>query len=175
MRRDKINALVLLAFAATWSAGCASRTPFTKELREAEALTDAEVQSLQFYLGGRIVLQRETSSTERAVAGHQLVKQHGKTIDEIAVENDTPGIATKVSATEICVSFDPEDALRFVSEGNERSFGYYRFLPEASPVNYAGRVYQTPEGVRTAVLTIDMDQLSKLIKNRRTLKGRRLD
>jgi hypothetical protein len=101
--------------------GCASGlVPFTHEIREQNRLTDDEIKNLQFYVSHKITLRRELESGSRQVTGsHKLVLTSGKSIEEVVVEEKTPGIALAVKGTVISISFEPGSSLDFVVEGGK--------------------------------------------------------
>jgi hypothetical protein len=105
-------AVVLLGGALV---GCASsRIPFTHEVRTQYRLSDDEVRNLQFYVSHTITLRRELSATDRQVTGgHQLVLTSGKVIEEVVIEDGTPGVAVAIGRDAIAVSFDVGSQLEF--------------------------------------------------------------
>jgi hypothetical protein len=117
-----------LAFAAAiaiglFVTGCgAGLVPFTHELREQNRLTDDELKNLQFYVSHKITLRRELESGGRQVTGsHKLLLTSGKSIEEVIVEDRTPGIAVGVKGVVVSISFEPGSALDFVVEGGRPS------------------------------------------------------
>src|SRR5688572_25678009 len=104
MLRDILRALastpVLLGCLAATSAatsGCASYVPFTEELRTQNDLREAELRNLQFYTSDEVVLRREASSTGRQITpGHRLILLSGKTVEEVVIEEHTPGVVSKL-------------------------------------------------------------------------------
>jgi hypothetical protein len=99
--------------------GCgAGLIPFTHELREQHRLTDGEIRNLQFYVSHKITLRRELESGGRQVTGsHKLLLTSGKSIEEVVVEEKTPGIALNVKGAVISISFEPGTSLDFGVEG----------------------------------------------------------
>jgi len=116
--RSPLAAAVALAI-GLFTTGCASGlVPFTHELREQNRLTDDEIKNLQFYVSHKITLRRELESGSRQVTGsHKLVLTSGKSIEEVVVEEKTPGIALAVKGPVISISFEPGSSLDFVVEG----------------------------------------------------------
>lgn len=112
--RSWTTALLALALVPAL-AGCgAGRIPFTHEIRSQYRLTDAEVKNLQFYVSHTVTLRRELDATSRQVTGgHKLVLTTGKVIEEVVVEEDTPGVATAVGPDTITVSFDVGSSMVF--------------------------------------------------------------
>ncbi len=128
MLRDMLRALTsfppavtgLLAMAAIASSGCASYVPFTEELRTQNDLREAELRNLQFYLSDDVVLRREASSTGRQVTpGHKLILLSGKTVEEVVLEEHTPGVVTKLGEGWMTVDFGADTKLEFAVHGTE--------------------------------------------------------
>lgn len=115
------NAASLFAAAAVFalfSTGCSSFVPFTYELRAGHHLTDDEVKNLQFYSSHTITLRREVQSQDRQITpGHKLRLVSGKSVEEVVIPAKTPGVAMRVSAQAISVSFVTGTSLDFVVRG----------------------------------------------------------
>ncbi len=122
--------------------GCgAGLVPFTHELREQNRLTDVEIKNLQFYVSHKITLRRELESGGRQVTGsHKLLLTSGKSIEEVVVEDGTPGVAVDVKGPVLSISFEPGTSFDFVVEGGKplaatASAGGRRSLPNPFPGN----------------------------------------
>lgn len=108
-----------LACLAASAAGCASsRVPFTQALRVEHGLGDEDVKGLQFYVSETVTLRREATLGRREVTpGHKLRLVEGRMIEEVVVEEGTPGVAVAVAGTEIRVSFEPGASILFSASG----------------------------------------------------------
>lgn len=106
-------ALFMLAFGS----GCGpSLVQFTHELRVQHGLTKDDLKNLQWYVSHRVTLRRELESGARQVTGsHKLLVMSGKTIEEVVIEELTPGIAVDVGDGSIAVSFEEGSSLVFSS------------------------------------------------------------
>lgn len=117
--------------------GCgASLVPFTHELRAQHNLEANELKNLQFYLSHKITLRRELASGSRQVTGsHKLLLTSGKTIEEVVVEEKTPGIAVAVADQTITISFEQGSSLIFAasSTGAAPSGGGFAEPPPLDP------------------------------------------
>ena len=87
--------------------------PFTHELRSQQSLSADDVQQLQFYVSHTVTLRREVELASRHIEEGHLKLRSGKTLEEVVIEQETPGIATVVSDTAITVSFEEGTALTF--------------------------------------------------------------
>lgn len=97
------------------SVGCGSSlVPLTQELRQEHQLSDDELANLQFYLSDTVTLRRELESGGRQVTGsHTLLLTSGKTIEEVVVEGETPGVAVEVGPDSLAISFEEGTFLLF--------------------------------------------------------------
>jgi hypothetical protein len=92
--------------------------PFTQETRSAHNLSDDDVKNLQFYVSHRITLRRELEAGGSQVTGnHKLLVVSGKTIEEVVIEDETPGVALAVHDKSIAVSFEDGTSLEFTTGG----------------------------------------------------------
>ncbi|AGP34261.1 hypothetical protein [Sorangium cellulosum] len=96
-------------------AGCAPRlVPFTHELRVQHGLSDRDVKGLQFYVSHDIALRRElTAESSRITSSHTLLLVSGKVIEEVVVEERTPGVVVGARGGVLSVSFEPGATLSF--------------------------------------------------------------
>lgn len=154
-----------------------NRVDFTRQLREQLSLTPPEIKSLQFYLSNPITLQRELSSGDRQVSHGKLVTKDGKYIEEVDVLDGTPGVAVDVNpdGNTIDVSFESGTKLRFTGFSYTLLADAWGGKDGAGKITFDGRVYDAINHSYLAHLSIDRQSLSQLEKQRRVLKGVRVD
>ena len=125
MRNAALLSASAVAFALL-STGCSSLVPFTYELRAGHRLTDDEIRNLQFYSSHEITLRREAQAQDRQITpGHKLRLISGRSIEEVVIPAKTPGVATKVSAHAISVSFVSGTSLDFTVRGARVPLGSF--------------------------------------------------
>jgi len=146
------RSILAAALGACCVAGCATtRIPLTQELREQHRLSPDELKNLQYYVSNTITLRRELDSTDKQItAGHKLVLTSGKSIEEVVVEEGTPGVALDVGRTHIVVSFGAGVDLRFALRG-DGTYGAdapadraYARAPDPFPGNHPDSVRPEP-------------------------------
>jgi hypothetical protein len=119
--KNPISTLALSAALAlsALTTGChPALVPMTQELRDQNRLSEAELRNLQYYLSSTITLRRELESGGRQVTGnHKLVVIAGKTIEEVVVEERTPGICVGVGDHSLLVSFEQGTSIEFAPPG----------------------------------------------------------
>jgi hypothetical protein len=145
MTRSVSTLVLMVALLALSSVllGCgATLVPFTHELRSQQNLSADDVQQLQFYLSHTVTLRRELELSSRQIEDGNLQLRSGKTLEEVVIEAETPGVATALSAGAITVSFEEGTALTFAlhTDHNELlsaptplSLGRFAEPPEAFP------------------------------------------
>jgi hypothetical protein len=108
-------ALAGLLLGAALAAGC-GKPAFTLAVRDRYSLGPADMQRLQFFTSGEIVMRREISSQQRASAGNELVVRDGLTVEEVVIPMRTAGVALRAEGDFLLISFSreqPERALWF--------------------------------------------------------------
>lgn len=123
-------------------AGCGPRlVPFTHELRREHNLSRNDLKNLQYYVSHKITLRRELESGGSQVTGsHKLLVVSGKTIEEVVIEEHTPGIAVAVDERSIAVSFEPGSSIVFAVGSEPGSVeppqpGHFASPPDPFPGN----------------------------------------
>jgi hypothetical protein len=122
-RALSLSAAALAASSIFFATGCGGGLiAFTHELREQQGLTNEELKNLQWYVSHRITLRRELESGGRQVTGsHKLLVVSGKNIEEVVIEEHTPGIALAVADGTITVSFEQGSSLDFSAQSGRLS------------------------------------------------------
>jgi hypothetical protein len=143
-----------LAASAIGTTGCASFVPFTEELRTQNDLHEAELRNLQFYTSNEVTLRREATSTGRQItAGHRLVLLSGKTVEEVVLEEHTPGVVSQFGEGWMTVDFGGGTKLDFAVHGAEpASDGAFALSPEGrfaeAPNPFPGQEREEPALLR---------------------------
>src|SRR5262245_59467923 len=95
--------------------------PFTREMVVQHNLSEDDVKNRQSYVSHRITLRREIEAGGSQITGsHKLLLLSGKTIEEVVIEEETPGVAVAVQDTSIAVSFENGTSLEFSTIGQPR-------------------------------------------------------
>jgi hypothetical protein len=133
--------LGLATISLTLATGCgATLVPFTHDLRDRNGLTSEDLKNLQYYVSRRVVLRRELESGGKEITGaHQLVIVSGKQVEEVVIEELTPGVAVAVGPETLAVSFSPGSFVTFTPAGGDRfaarSRGDFAEAPNPFPAN----------------------------------------
>ena len=120
--KSTIRLTLAAAMFGVIASGCASlQVPFTNELRQEHNLSADDIESLQFYLSDEVKLRREVESGGRVISRGQLRLHKGKTIDEVVIEKETPGVAVALDEQSIRISFEEGSSLNFSLEVGQPS------------------------------------------------------
>lgn len=116
-RLPSLLAFLAAALLALCLAGCGPRlVPFTHEMRLQHNLSNEDLKNLQFYISHTVTLRRELESGGSQVTpGHKLLLVSGKTIEEVVIEEHTPGVVVEVRDRLLAVSFEPGAAMLFAA------------------------------------------------------------
>jgi len=156
--------------------GCSNRIAFTQELRQKYSLTKDQLQQLQFYIDGEIILKRKVVSGELDIVKGKLKTESGKLIDEVIVKDETPGILSFGGPYWLAISFEKDETLIFTSRlGTVAAGKYYLGTLGARRINYANNTYITTNDSLGAALEIDKDTLFSIVEKTKILPGRRLE
>ncbi|MGH8581134.1 MAG: hypothetical protein ACREVK_13805, partial [Gammaproteobacteria bacterium] len=127
-------------------------------------------------------MYRSDVSGGSTITDGKLITQGDSVVDEIVVEEGTPGIAIDAGDNWVVISFEQEaSALPFSSDEAHRAewSGIYSLSGSnwnngIGMVEYNGQNYSAIRGSGFAYLLIDKESLSKVVKNKRSLEGRLL-
>ena len=135
-RRQACGRLLLPAALLLLSACLAPRlTDFTVDLRRMHKLTDDELQRVQFYNSHTIVLTAVDETREPPEGRRRNRKLDTRLVDQVVIDERTPGTLVAAGETFLDISFQEGRALHFV----RRPSG--RFTLTASIVTYGERRY----------------------------------
>lgn len=113
------KALFICSSLGTLLTGCATTlVPFTQEMRDRHGLSADDLTQLQFYVSNDVKLRREARSVGRDIEDGNLKLREGRTIEEVVIEQATPGVAVAVDEGAITISFEEGSELRFSIRGD---------------------------------------------------------
>jgi len=194
MIRRSIGVVAVAVTLAIALGGCADRVAFTREVMVDYALEEADLSGLQYYLSSDLLLGRTDIQRATTRSSGELHSAVHTVKDYIAISDETPGIALKVTSDELQVSFEEGSSFTFkcIRGEGELVYGAYCLAPErvltADEVQalrgeargtcvftYRGKsYYASPEHVDKVYLVIKKKDLARSEKRRHELRGRRL-
>lgn len=137
---------------------------------------------LQYFVSERLVLQREATSRDGAVAQGHIKVRRGRFIEQVIVRRKTPGVAVDWGDDWVAVSFEADSAVVFglddtqgVADGNIYHLRTRRD-PQGGPatVTMRGQQYEIRSG-HNARLMVRRDSRTKRSRRRRVMRGRTLE
>ncbi len=159
--------------------GCATKIPFTHQLREKYNLTPQKLKNIQYYVSAPITLQRELAKEETSLDKHGLrIVDKGK-VEEIRIKRGTPCIAKEIGEYWIKVSFESDNTLMFGSLVKDSDVwgGRYNLVAEDAKgkMTYNDKTFYAIDRSWSAYLQIKFKSLkSELKKKSKKIKGRQL-
>ncbi len=172
-------AVLLGSIALLFSCGPTYR-PFTSDLQNSYNWSEKELKHIQFYLSEDVVLRRELSKGESVIKEGRIVLEEGRRIEEIVIEEGTPGLLLFMpKENRMAVSFE-EGRDRYLMFGpHPKRNGRYTLLGSSwnkrqGQVTYQGKKYRTSSQSAFASLLVDLDRVNKVSMARHKAKGRRI-
>lgn len=165
------------------------KKPFLHSMRQEYDLNDKALKdSLQYYVSNTVKLQIEVPKDNRYVKDGKLIQKTTKVIEEVIVDQGTPGVAIFVDSTQLAISFEKGSALIFETvkyhpklpvKNGVYWLKYENGMPSDSDdtpkfVKFNGADY-TLLTTKDVYLLVNQKLLDKLIKKHRKLPGRKLD
>jgi hypothetical protein len=162
--------------------------PITRAIIERAELTQENIGEIQFYVFGRIALEREDTEFSRRIEGRgNLIFEDVHNKEQIVFKNQTPGIGVEVIAdgrqTTLAISFEEDKQLyrlrfRNVHDDPDEYF-YLVYDPKVQNVDEKGSlVYGEKEygvkysGEKPPFLLINLEQTDIEQPYTRTVRGR---
>jgi hypothetical protein len=188
MMRGKtfILTTVLALTALLWSS-CASRIPFTQEVRQQYTLTDQELRSIQFWTSDDIILHRDvTDASEVGTDRGTLKVKSGRTIEEVVIRRGTPCVVQSVMDNKrLVLSFGegPNELLVFGDVSDKgvrfRRGHYYAMLAAdfrngRDVVEFDGKEFIVADPGHPVFLLFKMTSIRELERSTKTVKGKKL-
>ncbi|MFQ5468908.1 MAG: hypothetical protein ACE5EH_01245 [Gammaproteobacteria bacterium] len=175
--------LTLLCCLVLLSTGCATRAPFTQQLRQELELSNEDLKHMQFFLAGEMVLYRASNKDQANITRkHNLRLVNDTLIEEIMIRSGTPAIAEKIEENAVFVSFEEGKLLNFGSDPEDTNNwqGKYMLIVDAwegeqGELSYDGKPYQVKGDYASLHLLVNLNEIDQYKKRSRVLKGRRLN
>ena len=179
-RANTFFALLAVAMVIT---SCAPKLiPFTQSIREEFKLSEADLQTLQFYISHEIILNRaESADSKQGNVDGVLTIETGRELEQVGFEVGEKGIVKSVpSDNKLRVVFEQDDpeGLMFGIANRAVNERYSLMSPKwegsRGKVTYKGETYYTSKRSGDSYLMIRMEKVHKLQKSRRDVKGMKI-
>jgi hypothetical protein len=163
---------------------CQTLSPFTQELRQDIALTDSELDRIQFYLSKDIVMRREFSGSQSRIEGGEIKVVDGRKVEEVIIARRTPGVLLfSPERDTYAIGFEEGFNNRYLMFGpNPRSGGQFVLLASewksnVGRVTYDNRAYWVEVDRYGAVpgLLVNLKKINQRSVKSRRAGGRKID
>lgn len=174
--------LILMIGIASIISSCATKKPFTNDVRTRYNLDASKLKRLQFFISQDVTLQRGESSSEQQELDKdgKLVISSSASLNEILISAGTPGVVVKVlEGNKLAVSFDDVDDNKYLVFGDPNNRGRYTLMGAEwnqgkGKINYGGKVYYVMPGGASAYLKFEMKKVKDYKKTQDKAKGRKV-
>ena len=180
--------LLILCSVALLSSCSMNRMLLTVDTKQEIEKAGIDIKQVQFYNSEEIVLSRELRNGELKVAEGKVRIENGKSIEEIIIPANTPGICEMNDEKTLKVSFDTGDGKTIpflverrgdiVTAGSYFKIGAKKWVrtsrgQRVGKVDYQGQIYNLVRGANSRLM-IDKSVLNKVDRNTHVAKGRKL-
>ena len=151
--------------------------PFTTDIEHETGLSKAQLQNVQFYVSGPIILYRELNNNITEVTRGEIKMKNDKQVEQIVIPPNTPGVVVNGNADRLGVSFEKGSDRYLVFGKNPHQANAYTLLAKnwqnnEGTVEYDGRQFKINTASASTYLVVDMKRFKDLKVSSRTAKGR---
>lgn len=182
----RFSAALLLIF--TLSSCSLNRMYLTVDTKQKIEKAGVDLNQVQFYNSHEIVLARALKKEEISVAEGKVRVENGRSIEEIIIPANTPGICELNDEKTLKISFEDGDGKSvpflverrngIVVEGSYFRVGAKEWTRtnrgnKVGKVDYEGKIYKLVRGSDSRLM-IDKSVLNKVDRDTRVARGRKL-
>lgn len=182
-----IFSLVSTVFLFSCSSSRKSRdnfVPFTKDLRQKLEKENIDLKQVQFYVDQKVILSRNLGDQKVEVSSGVVKLENGKFINEVIVPAFTPGVCESTDNDKLMVSFEKGNNNIAFGPGSGYTFNQYVLYGTdwrngTAAVTFDSNRFRARCGTCTDVaavtLVVRKNELDKIERKTRTLKGRTIE
>jgi hypothetical protein len=171
-------ALVTLLFLGS----CATKVPYTKEIKKEFNLTPDKLKGVQFYTSEAIILEREGEKQNISTTGEdgELVSSESSSSTRIIIPANRPCVFEKLEddgTVQIRFEMGGGRVLRFAERKNISNGRFYLkaiWKNGKGEMDYGGSVYYAVRSSASAYLMVKLKKWKKNKKNDRVVKGMKI-
>lgn len=179
----KLLKIFVFALCGLWLlSSCSNRlTYFTQDLQSQYRWSEDELKKIQFYVSRDIVLKRELTGGSSDIVSGKIKIEDGRKIEEVVIRKGTPGAFIFSPKSErFAISFEENDN-NYLMFGPSPKYSD-RFVVLASDwdrrsgdVTYGDKKWRVSSDAAYAALLVDLRKISKVDRNTRVAKGRKVN
>lgn len=153
---------------------------YTETMHDNYRLSEAELQSVQFYLSKDIVLYRDLGINESKISEGKIKIIDGRKVEEIIFPRETPGVLMfSPKQNRFAISFEEGEDSYLMFGPNKKAGGKFVLLAKEwnrriGKVTYKGQTYKTNTQSALAALLVDVDKARKVSRNTKKIGGRKI-
>ena len=172
--------LSIIALIGLISSCSPSLNYYTETMHSDYRLSEAELQSVQFYLSKDIVLYRDLGINESKISEGKIKIVAGRKVEEIIFPKETPGVLMfSPKENRFAISFEEEEDSFLMFGPNKKAGGKFVLLAKewdrrVGKVTYKGKTYKTDGQSAMAALLVDVDKARKVSKKTKKIGGRKI-
>ena len=172
--------LTFIALVGLLSSCSPSLNYYTESMHDDYRLSEAELQSVQFYLSNDIVLYRDLGVNESKIKEGKIKIVDGRKVEEIIFPKETPGVLMfSPKQDRFAISFEEGEDSFLMFGPNKKAGGKFVLLAKewdrrVGKVTYKGKTYKTNSQSAMAALLVDVDKARKVSRKTKKVKGRKV-
>jgi len=175
-----IKSILILFVLALSIVGCKQKISYTRDVLKRYNLTESEMDKLQYYLNGDVVLYNGSKDGNTTLEDGEIVVNEEQNTDKIIFRSGTKGILEKsISPNKISIRFENGEGKVLVF-GSSSMKGRYTLQAEKwnpngqGQITYAGDTYYTSKYSKNAYIVIKLRRNSDKSNSQRVVKGKKL-
>ena len=155
--------------------------PFTRDLKLKLEKDNIDLKLVQFYVDQKLILSRNLGDQKVEVSSGVVKLENGQFINEVIVPAFTPGICEGTESDKLMVSFEKGNNNLAFGPGSGYTFNEYvlygtEWRNGTAAVTFDSNKFRarcgTCQDVASATLLVKKNELDKMERKTRTLKGR---
>jgi hypothetical protein len=161
-----------------------SFVPFTRDLRQKLEKDNIDLKQVQFYVDQKVILSRNLGDQKVEVSSGVVKLENGKFINEVIVPAFTPGVCESTDNDKLMVSFEKGNNDLAFGPGSGYTFNQYVLYGTdwrngTAAVTFDSNRFRARCGscpdVASVTLVVRKNELDKIERKTRTLKGRTIE
>jgi hypothetical protein len=158
--------------------------PFTKDLRQKLDRDNIDLKQIQFYVDQKVILSRNLGDQKVEVSSGVVKLENGKFINEVIVPAFTPGVCENTENDKLMISFEKGNNDLAFGPGSGYTFNQYvlygtEWRNGTAAVTFDSNKFRARCGtcpdVASVTLVVRKNELDKIERKTRTLKGRTIE
>lgn len=172
----KLSVHIALATICIFFSSCHQWVPYSAKVQEKYALTENDLQGIQFYLSHPITLYKASSDGDASTEDGKLKVFSDGQMERVVLRAGTKGVYVSGTKFQMAVSFEIGEG-RYLIFGSNTMDDAFRlqakeWLDKQGVLEYAGTEYIAQEGAGKAYLLIKMKKLREVQHQHRVVSGR---